>query len=241
MITYDKYEKISDFIMVIGNRVILKMNVSLSHYPKDNKRVSFHREIEYTSPKTNKNVINIQRQFDFYLSIEHIETKEFIRIGITDILKLRYGLNEAYKFFIDPKYENLYAKKDGELIILSRPNPITLTGLSMDKYLQFEPCIFTNFRGEAERGLRMFLSSTTTYCDISINRLEGFKYIIDSINLFEAAQIMLTYIQRPDYGYNLYSYNTEPEYEYNFEGKKDRKLTNVKENMSYFDKMKKLE
>ena len=39
----------------------------------------------------------------------------------------------------------------------------------------------------------------------------------------------------------LYSYNTEPEYEYNFEGKKDRKLTNVKENMSYFDKMKKLE
>lgn len=242
MIDYGKYEKISDNIMIIANRVILKMNVGLSYYINENKRINFHREVEYYSQKANKNLINIKRQFDYYLSIEHTETKDFIRIGITDIIKLRYALDEAYKFFTDPKYSNIYAKKDGELIMLSRPSPIIISGLSMDKYLQFEPSIFVNFRGESERGLRMFLSSSNTYCDISINRLEGFKYIIDSINLFEAAQNMINYIERPECGYNLYTFNTEPDnMDRDFEGQEGRKVENKKSNLSYFDKMKSLE
>ncbi len=242
MIDYGKYEKISDNIMIIANRVILKMNVGLSYYINENKRINFHREVEYYSQKANKNLINIKRQFDYYLSIEHTETKDFIRIGITDIIKLRYALDEAYKFFTDPRYSNIYAKKDGELIMLSRPSPIIISGLSMDKYLQFEPCIFVNFRGESERGLRMFLSSSNTYCDISINRLEGFKYIIDSINLFEAAQNMINYIERPERGYNLYTFNTEPDnMDRDFEGQEGRKVESKKSNLSYFDKMKSLE
>lgn len=243
MIDYNKYEKISDTIMIIANRVVLKMNVGLNNYMNENKRISFHREVEYYSSKANKNLINIKRQFDYYLSIEHTETKAYIRIGIMDIMKLRYALSEAYKFFIDPIYKDLYAKKNGELIMLSKPNPIIITGLSMDKYLQFEPSIYINFRGEPERSLRMFLSSSDSYCDITINRLEGFKYIIDSINLFESAQNMINYIQRPEYGYNLYTFNTEPEVEEDgdFEGQEGRQLESKKSKISYFDKMKSLE
>lgn len=242
MIDHSKYEKITDDIMIIANRVILKMNVGLSYYTSENKRINFHREVEYYSQKANKNLINIKRNFDYYLSIEHTIKKDYIRIGISDIIKLRYALDEAYKFFIDIKYQNIYAKSNGELIMLQHPDPIIITGLSMDKYLQFEPCIFTNFRGEAERGLRMFLSSNESYCDISINRLEAFKYIIDSINLFECAQNMLNYIERPEYGYNLYSFNTEPEIEEpEFSGKEGRKPEGQKSNLSYFDKMKGLE
>ena len=242
MIDRSKYEKITDDIMIIANRVVLKMNVGLSHYINDN-RINYHREVEYYSQKTNSNLYSIKRSFDYYLSIEHVLNKDFIRIGITDITKLKYALNEAYKFFIDPKYSNLYVKKNGELILYMNPEPILISGLSMDKYLMFEPCVYVNFRGETERGLRMYLSSKESYCDISIHRLEGFKYIIDTINIFESAQSMINYIERPDFGYNLYSCVNEADYavqEETFKGKDGREVK-INNNSSYFDKMKKLE
>ena len=243
MIDRSRYEKISDDIMIIANRVVLRMNVNLSYYTQENnKRINFHREVEYYSQKANKNLINIKRNFDYYLTIEHIINKDYIRIGISDILKLRYALDEAYKFFIDTKYKNLFVKHNGELRMYMRPDPIIITDLSMDKYLQFEPCIYTNFRGEAERGLRMYLSSKDSYCDISINRLEAFKYIIDTINLYESAQLMINYIERPEFGTNLYTFNTEPEPESDigFQGKEGRQVKS-KNNISFFDKMKGLE
>lgn len=241
MIDRSKYEKITDDIMIIANRVVLRMNVSLSYYNQENKRYNFHREVEYYSQKANKNLINIKRNFDYYLTIEHTINKDYIRIGLRDILKLRYALDESYKFFIDPKYKNLYAKKDGELILYMKTDPIIIT-VSMDKYLRFEPCVYTDFRGEAQRGLRMFLSSTQSYCDISISNLEAFKYIIDTINLYESAQLMINYIERPDFGTNLYTFNTEPndEASADFEGKEGRKIK-LDKNLSFFDKMKGLE
>lgn len=242
MIEQSRYEKITDDILIIANRVVLRMNVGLSYYTSDNRRFNLHREIEYYSQKANKNLINIKRNYDYYLTIEHIDNKDYIRIGLNDILKLRYALDEAYKFFIDPKYKNLYVKKDGELILYMQPEPIVITNLSMDKYLQFEPCIYVDFRGESQRGLRMYLSSSTSYCDISLNRLEAFKYIIDSINLFESAQLMINYIQRPEFGTNLYTFNTEPDEEADieFKGKEGRTVQN-KNNISFFDRMKKLD
>lgn len=237
----NKYEKITDDIMMISNRVMLKMNVALSYYSSENKRSNFHREVEYFSQKANQNLVNIKRNFDYYLSIENIKTKDYVRIGIIDITKLQYALNEVYKFFTDPKYQNLYVKKDGEYILYMNVEPIIITELSMDKYLQFEPCVFMNFRGETERGVRMYLSSKESYCDISIHRLEAFIYTINNINLFQSAQLMLNYFERPELGYNLYSCSTEPDIEdINFEGKDGRKLPSNK-NISYFEKMKGLE
>lgn len=236
-------EKLTDDVMMIANRVILRMNVSISYYTNDNKRLYYHREVEYYSNKANQNLINIKRHFDYYLSIEHIQTKDFIRIGPSEMFKLQDALEHSYEFFTNPKYKNLYAKKDNDLIMYNRVDPITIIGLPMDKYLQFEPCIFTNFRGEPERGLRMYLSSQTSYCDISIRSLEGFLYTIKNFNLFQAGQNMINYIPKPDLGTNLYTYNIEPEEEadINFHGKEGRTVTSNKNNMSYFDKMKNLE
>ena len=45
------YEKFTDDIMIIANRVILRMNIGLSYYNTDNKRINFHREIQYYSQK----------------------------------------------------------------------------------------------------------------------------------------------------------------------------------------------
>lgn len=236
-------EKITDDIMIIANRVMLRMNVVAAYYNNDNKRYGFHREVEFYSQKVNKNLINIKRHFDYYLSIEHTQTKDFIRIGVTEIYKLQYALEEAYKFFIDPKYSNLYVKKDGEMIIYMKVNPIIIDGLPLDKYLQFEPIVYTNFRGEPERGLRMYLSSQESYCDISLRNLEGFLYTIKNINLYQAGLALINYVGRPELGTNLFSYNTEPDTEEdaNFKGKDGRVVTPAKSNISYFDKMRGLE
>lgn len=236
-----KYEKITDDIMIIANKVLLRMNVSLAFYNNENKRTTFHREVEYYSQKTNSNLVNIKRNFDYYLTIEHIVNKDYIRIGITDIMKLQHALEQAYRFFTDPEYENLYVKHNGELILYMNVNPVIISGLSMDKYLKFEPCIYTDFRGESQIGLRMYLSSENSYCDISINRLEAFIYTINNINLFESAQLMINYFGIPELGHNLYSYNSDSDdEELGFEGKDNRKITSNK-NLSYFDKMKNLE
>lgn len=243
MIDRNSLDKFTDDIMIIANRVVLRMNVGLAYFTNDNRRLPFHREVEFYSQKANKNLINIKRHFDYYLTIEHITNKDYIRIGVSEIMKLQYALEESYKFFTDPKYDKLYVKKDGELIMYMRVNPIIITGLPQDKYLQFEPSIFMNFRGEPERGLRMYLSSQESYCDISLRNLEGFIYIIKNINLFQSAQTMLNYIERPEFGTNLFTFNTEPDSEENanFQGKDGRQVLGNKPNMSYFDKMKGLE
>lgn len=237
------YEKITDDIMVLANRVMLRMNVSLAYYTTDNsKRIGFHREIEYYSTKANMNLINIRRNFDYYLSIEHIINKDFIRIGVSEMMKLQYGLHEAYKFFTDSKYSNLYAKSGDDLIVYMRTEPIVVSGLPQDKFLQFEPCVYTDFRGDPQRGLRMYLSSMESYCDISISKLEGFIYTIDTFNLFQSAQEMLNYIERPEFGTNLFSYTSdmEPDIDTNFQGQEGRTIQSNK-SLSYFDKMRNLE
>lgn len=244
MINRSDYEKITDEVMRIAPNVNLRMNVVLNYYTGENKRTNYHSEIEYYSNKVNANVVNIRRTFDYFLTIENVYTKgDYIRIGINDIVKLRLALHQAYKFFTDPKYKNLYAKKDGEIFLMMNPDPVIITGLTMDKYLKFEPSLFTNFRGEAERSLRMYLSSESSFCDIPVNRLDGFINIIDSINLFQSAQLMLNYIERPEFGTNLYTHNTEPDAEQdaNFHGKDGRKVEPQKGNVSYFDRMKGLE
>ena len=59
MLDRSNYEKITDDIMVLANKFVLKMNVALSFYNNDNKRINFHREVEYYSQKAYKNLINI--------------------------------------------------------------------------------------------------------------------------------------------------------------------------------------
>lgn len=237
------YEKITDDVMVIANRVVLRMNVGLVHYTSENKRVGFHKEIEYYSQKANMNVRNIRRNFDYYLSIEHIINKDYIRIGVTEMMKVQYALHKAYKFFIDDEYSNLYAKTNDDLILYKKVDPIIVTGLPQEKFLQFEPSIYTDFRGHPQQGLRMYLSSMESYCDIPVNRLEGFMHTMDTISLFQLAQNMINYIERPDFGTNLYSCITEPtdeELEASFQGQEGRKVQPNK-SLSYFDKMRNLE
>ena len=92
-------------------------------------------------------------------------------------------------------------------------NPIQITGLMFNKYLEFEPSIMNYDNGEQAIGVRMYINSDTNSVFMEISRFLGFKDFIENFNMYQSAQLMLNYLQRPEYGEYLYdmetkSYNT---------------------------------
>ena len=208
--TQNQYDRISDDLCYLSNNVILKMNVSLSRNTDNYGRVHYHKEFEYIS-KYNEPLITVRRSFDYYLSIENIKAsetgeKEFIRIGINDIILLRDTLKKATRWFTDKEFENLFVRKDGRIVMYGRPEPIYMSGLAMQKSLIFEPVVI-NYNEDYDIGVRIYLSSINNYADMRLNNFMGFVYLINSINLYESAQLLINYLQRPEFGTNLYSFN----------------------------------
>lgn len=247
-ITYEhkQYDKLTDDLCYLGNNTVLRMNVSLSKYSDIYGRMHYHKEYQYRS-KSNEPLITMRRSFEYYLTIENLKQtdigeKQYIKIGVNDILLLRSTLKNVIRWFTDKEFENLFVRSNGKIIMYGRPEPLIITGLQMQKSLIFEPIVI-DFNGEYDTGVRMYLSSTSNYVDMRLNSFMGFVYLIDTINLYESAQILINYLQRPEFGTNLYSFNSDRDIVEETEPepiiKENRTIP--KKNASYFDKMRSLE
>lgn len=207
------YDKISDDLCLLGFNTVLRFNVALSKTTQEGKRYHYHQEYEYNTNKyidTNK-LITMRRQFDFYMSIENLRQnefgiKEFIMIRIQDILYVREQLHNVVRWFRDKEFSNLFAMKGNKHIILGNVEPIYINGLVNDKYLKLEPIVLT-YNEMTSTGVRLYLSSPDNYIDISLDKFMGVIYLIDSINMYESAQLLLNYLQRPEFGTNLHSFD----------------------------------
>ena len=215
-----QYDKISDDIYFLGKNVVLRFNVNLSKTGMNNERTHYHKEYQYSSKFSNEpsNLITIRRNFDFYFSIENIikdenNKKEFIRIGVTEIMSLQFYLKEVIKWFTDKKYEKLYASKNDRVIMLGRVDNIVMTNLPMDKYLEFQ-AIVCDYENNTYPGVRMYISSETNYIDMSVDKLMGLYYLLTNINMYESAQLMINYLQRPEYGTNMFTFNSNNKQQY---------------------------
>lgn len=244
------YDKISDDLCILGFNAILRFNVVLSKPTAEGKRYHYHQEYEYNSNKyidTNK-LITLRRQFDFYMTIENIKqndfgVKESIMIRIQDILYVREQLHNTVKWFRDRQYANLFAMKDNKHIMLGSVEPIYIEALAANKYLKLEPIIIS-INDTTAIGVRMYLSAPDNFVDITLDRFMGFIYLIDSINMYESAQLLLNYLQRPELGTNLHSFdnkNRMPDIDENagYVEMKDKKreIGNNKKQKSFFDKL----
>lgn len=243
------YDKISDDLCMLGFNTVLRFNVILSKSTQDGKRYHFHHEYEYDTNKytDTKNLITIRRQFDYYLSIENFRQnefgqKEFIMIRIQDILYVREQLKKATEWFRSSEYANLYGMKGNMTILLRTVEPIHILGLAGDKYISLEPCVISYEEGKSISGIRMFLSSNNNYIDMSVDKFMGVVYLIDSINMYESAQLLINYLQRPEYGTNLHSFGNNKNVSEVEEGcievkTESRRIENNKKQKSFFDKM----
>lgn len=247
------YDKISDDLCVLGYNTVLRFNVVLSRATQDGKRYHYHHEYEYSSNKyiDTKNLITIRRQFDFYLSIENLRQnefgqKEFIMIRIQDILYVREQLQNAVKWFRSSEYSNLYGMKDNMTILLRNVEPIYIFGLAGDKFIGLEPSVISYEEGKSFSALRMYLSSKDNYIDMTIDKFMGLVYLIESINMYESAQLLINYLQRPEYGTNLHSFGSNNKNVNDIEDGyidtkvENRRIENNKKQKSFFDRMDEL-
>ena len=243
-----KYEKIVDDLFYLGNRTILKFVLDLGRKDQSGMRVPYHSEYTYyTSKYPNiRNITTLKRNFNFYLLIEQNLDKDHrlhIPIRTNDIIFFRETLDICDKWFRGTKFRGLF-QKTKDHYQLTRVIPKQLLPLSYDNYLAFEPLVI--FKNDKEDiGLRIWLNSEDNYVDIDLNTLMGLKYLIDNINMYESAQLMLNYLPSLEYGTNAVNFddNYIPEEP---EGMCETKINNrvieseKKQKKSFFSKMDEL-
>ena len=205
-IVHNDYEKISDTIMWLNSSFVLKFNVVLNRYSDKFGRTNFHKEVAYY--KDNNCCININREFDYFLSVESMQKdregfKLAVQIKMNDIYFFKFKLNQVSEWFTAEKNISLFAKKDGKIFMPSKTNPIRVS-LSYGNFIEFEPSILNLDNGSQSIGVRMYVNSESEGSFISVDRLLSIKYFIDNFNMYESAQLMLNYVNRPTYGTNLY-------------------------------------
>lgn len=230
--TYLDYDKISDDLCWLGKSIVVRMVVGLSN-KYNNERKHFHKEYGYES--NFGTLYTIRRSFSYYISIDHLHNKESVIISIRDILLLRMKINDAFRWFSD----GTFAIKKDNLIITDRKKCI-IDGLTCKKEMMLEPIIIEDEQKVQSQGIRMTLVNTETYSDIHINAFAGFVYLMNQIDMYTAAQNLINYVGRPEFGTNLYTFENpnyglnQPQPENNI---KIRELPKKDSNKSFFDRL----
>ena len=205
------YNKISDDIMYLGDCMIVKFNTVLAKKDKYGERQPYHKEFEY-GPRHNRRG-SIKRVFDFNVSIENYKPsitgyKDQVNITMSDMYKVRFGLNTVFKWFFDPAYAKMYVQKGPDIILMNRPDRVEIP-VSFGKAVIFEASIFIDSSGTKQPGVRLYLNNVNNFTDFSVDKFLALKYFLDNLNMYESAQLMLNYIQRPELGTNTYSLPSE--------------------------------
>lgn len=209
MIHVNDYNKISDNIMILGSSMILKFSVQLSYNDSNYGMQSFHKEFGYYSSKVGKTMYSINRTFTCFLSIENTSTvevaKDYIHIGYNDMMIFRTMLDSCMRWFTDQTYSDIYAYKNGRLTMMKQvePKKMYISG----KYIAMEPAIYVDYLNNTDLGIRIYLNSDINYTEIPFSTFCGLHYFVSCFNMYESAQQMLNYIQRPEFGTNLVDFS----------------------------------
>lgn len=206
-----KIDKISDDVYAIGPNIILKFNVSLSKI-SDGTRYHYHREYEYPAKglKDTTSLVSIKRSFDYYLSIENIQkdsngNKLFIRIGLSEQVLLKKGLEIATSWFTSESFNKLFALDKGKIVMLPPIPEYTISNLPMNRVIHITPTIIDRGIANADKEPGVFIRfDENTSVSINLERLFGFYNAISSMNLYQSAIELINYIQRPEFGTNRF-------------------------------------
>jgi len=125
---------------------------------------------------------------------------------------VKQGLETAISWFTDTKYKNLFATNKGELILTSPIPEFNIGNLPMGKYIHIMPVIIDRGIANADKvpGIRLTLNDNSTFVDITLDRLMGLYYTISCFNMYQAALLLLNYLQRPEIGTGRMLINGEP-------------------------------
>ena len=232
------YDKLSDDVLYLGSKLFLRMNVSLSRKKEPDMRYHYHKEYSYDSPFSKDKLYSIKRSFDYYLSFDKADLRNVIIIRAQDMIVLQRGLDRVVLWFEDKDHNAFYVKN--KKLIVKKQKPVIIDGLAMDGYLEFQPIVILSENDNKQTpGVRLTMGKEDCFADITVDKLYGLVYTIREFRLYEAAQNLLNYMGRPDFGTNLYEIesNIVPEAEDKIEGAKENRSIPSKKPKSFFDKI----
>ena len=237
-IQFIDYDKLSDDVLYLGSKLYLRMNVSLSSKQDPDMRYHFHKEYSYDSKYSKTRLMSMKRSFDYYLSFDKTDLRNIVIIRPQDMIVLQRALAKVVLWF-ENKEKNAFYVRSKKLIV-KRQQPILVEGLAMNGYIEFQPIVILSENDNKQTpGLRLTLGKEDCFADITIDKFYGLLYTINTIHMYEAAQNLLNYLGRPDFGTNLV------EMEFVDVNKKEDTITGAKENRtipnqkpkSFFDKV----
>lgn len=204
-IEFVDYDKITDTVYELGQKMVLEMVVSLSRKnDTTGDRYHYHKEFRYDSKYSSRKMVSIKRLFDYYLQLVKIDTPmSGIMIRVQDMYLVLAKLKEALKWF---ETAGVFGVKSGtrDLYIKTSQPPIIIPELTQGKYIQLDPVVIVyESTGMQTQGIRVTLGNMSIFSDVPMDRFYGLVYIMSNLDIYCAAQNMVNYLQRPEYGTNL--------------------------------------
>lgn len=205
-INFSDYDRITDVLMYLSNEITLNFTVTLSRKNKSGQRMFFQFETEYSSKYIGTDVArSIKRNMNFYFVIDN---KTFFAGGFIlkpqdVIILLKIIEDQIIPWYFGTKRIFSLTKDGSKLIIKGKFHPIYYTQ-SQDKYLRFDPFVYTYEDETCKEGIRMYLNSDSDWVDMDIDKFMGFYYILKNTDMYSAACSMTNYVKCPPYGVNVF-------------------------------------
>lgn len=201
-----EYEQISDELMILDlQSASLRFNVKLFSKSANGSGENFHKEFRYDSKYTNRSIgRSIRRSFTYFLTINGIKAMANnmpLQITIYDMLLFKAYLTNAYTWITS---SNVFAIKDKKLIVISASYEILTMYTIYDKKISFEPVVLTKSNDLLTQGIRMIIDDNWVI-NIEANKFAGLLYLVDSIDMYNAAITLINYLPSPSFGNNVLS------------------------------------
>lgn len=197
---YVNYENIVDTVYIMGN-IALKFHVSLHYKDKNGVRRPIQWEYSFHSPKYGEEITNIYRSLNFYVTIDNIRgdmnfDKRSIMILPQDMIFLRRMLSNMEEL----TNRAFTTNSNGRLKLVTNENDCVQDFFN-GKVLHMKPAILQ--RNDMEfPGVIITMVETGNTTEVSMDQFMGFKYIIDSFDMYGYAINILNYI-KPNFGENV--------------------------------------
>lgn len=195
-ITFEDYNKLSDVMLNLGDKGVVKICVTLNYITLEKRKQNFHREVQSNSG------FSMARNFQYYATIEKMGSDySGVMIRTQDVLLLIRKLKEVEKWFVESK---TFVIKNKKLITLPTKS-IVLDGLAANKKIWFDPIVVQfDESSPVSPGIRLTLNESDIYIDMEANKFFSLLYTFETTPLFIAAQGLVNYLGRPEFGTNLY-------------------------------------
>jgi len=216
---FTDYNKITDILMYLNDKIRLSLVVKLNSKDKNNNERNFHSEYHYPNEYKGIDRYSVTRNFsEYFLLGDPKDFKNSIIIRPADLMMVRLVLNNIVRpWFIGN--QRIYSMKDNKLVITGKYTEAEIP-FSDYSVIHIDPIVCTFQDGKMCEGTRIYINSNSIFCDLPIMKFWEFYYYMTQVDIYLAASTMINYIKTQPYGRNMLE-NGQSEFYSNNSGKRN--------------------